>query len=49
MQLSNTKLVGRGVRMLMEALNISQPEAETLLDKHQHVRTAITAYNNENQ
>ncbi len=49
MQLSNTKLVGRGVRMLMESLNISQPEAETLLDKHQHVRTAITAYNNENQ
>ncbi|MCB0375786.1 MAG: N-acetylmuramic acid 6-phosphate etherase, partial [Sinomicrobium sp.] len=49
MQLSNTKLVDRGVRMLMKALRISRSEAEALLEKHQNVRTAITAYTNANR
>lgn len=49
MQLSNTKLVDRGVRMLMNELRISQGEAQALLDKYQNVRTAITAYKDENR
>lgn len=49
MQLSNNKLVDRGIRMLMKELSISRTDAEALLDKHQHVRTAITAYNHENR
>ena len=49
MQLSNTKLVDRGIRMLMEALPLSRVEAEALLEKHQSVRNAITAYHHENR
>ena len=41
MQLSNNKLVDRGVRMLMEELSISRPEAEQLLDEHGSVRKVI--------
>lgn len=44
MQLSNDKLVDRGTRMIMEALPISQEEANTLLIKHGSVRKAIDAY-----
>lgn len=44
MQLSNTKLVDRGVRMLMNELQVSREEAESLLEKHQNVRNAIKAY-----
>ncbi len=44
MQLSNHKLVDRGVRMLMNELNISEQEAKTLLEEHQNVRAAITAF-----
>jgi len=43
MQLSNTKLVDRGERMLMQELNITQNEAKTLLEKHKNVRSAIKA------
>lgn len=44
MQLSNNKLVTRGVKMLMEELNIGQREAEELLKKHGNVRKAILDY-----
>ena len=48
MQLSNNKLVDRGVRMVMNELNISQKKASHLLDKHQSVRKSVEAYRNEN-
>jgi N-acetylmuramic acid 6-phosphate etherase len=46
MQLSNHKLVGRGVQMIVEELQISQEEATELLNKHKNVRKAIEAYGN---
>jgi len=46
MQLSNHKLVDRGVRMIMEELNIPQQEAAVLLNEHKNVRKAIEAYGN---
>jgi N-acetylmuramic acid 6-phosphate etherase len=49
MQLSNNKLVDRGTRMVMNALQISEEEATKLIDKHQSVRQAIAIYNNENK
>ncbi|PCI36151.1 MAG: N-acetylmuramic acid 6-phosphate etherase [Flavobacteriaceae bacterium] len=45
MKLSNTKLVGRGVRMLMEELSIAESLASDLLQKHKSVRKAIELYN----
>jgi N-acetylmuramic acid 6-phosphate etherase len=47
MQLSNHKLVGRGVQMIVDELKISQEEAAELLNKHKNVRKAIEAYGNE--
>ncbi|WP_187264450.1 N-acetylmuramic acid 6-phosphate etherase [Pontibacter beigongshangensis] len=47
MQLSNLKLVDRGTRMLMEELQIQEPEAAALLQKHGNVRAAIEAYRKE--
>lgn len=44
MQLSNHKLVDRGVRMIMDELNISQEQAQELLDKYKNVRLAIESY-----
>ncbi len=41
MQLSNNKLVNRGIKMLMSELNIPFEEAETLLNKYGSVRKAI--------
>jgi len=41
MQLSNHKLVDRGIQMLMEEADISQPIAEKLLQKYGNVRKAI--------
>lgn len=41
MQLSNNKLVDRGIRMLMEELKIDEATAEALLKKHGNVRKAI--------
>jgi len=41
MQLTNVKLVGRGVRMVMEELNIDEAKATELLKKHGSVRKAI--------
>lgn len=46
MQLTNTKLVGRGVRMIMEELGVGQAEAEELLRKYGSVRTAIESKKN---
>lgn len=48
MQLSNNKLVDRGIKMLMTELNITQEEATLLLEKHKNVRLAIKNYNNGN-
>lgn len=49
MQLSNNKLVDRGVKMLMSELNIKQEIAEKLLDKYKNVRLAIQNHQNERE
>jgi N-acetylmuramic acid 6-phosphate etherase len=41
MQLTNYKLVNRGVKMIMDELQVGQQEAETLLQKFGNVRAAI--------
>ena len=41
MQLSNVKLIDRGVKMIMGEINISYEEAEILLKKYGNVRNAI--------
>jgi N-acetylmuramic acid 6-phosphate etherase len=47
MQLTNEKLVERGVKMLMEALHLSGYEnAKELLLKHGTVKKAVQAYSN---
>jgi len=43
MQLSNSKLVDRGVRYVSEGLNIEYSEAERLLKKHGSVKSALDA------
>jgi N-acetylmuramic acid 6-phosphate etherase len=43
MQLTNEKLVDRAVRMIIEELNISPDEAESLLNEHGSVRAVINA------
>jgi len=45
MQLSNNKLVERGTRMIMDELQISGQEAESLLKTYKNVRLAIKNYN----
>tara|TARA_B100000925_G_C21970660_1_gene457755 strand:- start:625 stop:1431 length:807 start_codon:yes stop_codon:yes gene_type:complete len=45
MQLSNNKLLSRGVKMIRKKLNIDQKTAQKLLDKFGSVRTAIDNYN----
>ena len=47
MQLSNNKLVERGTRMIMNALNVSEEKAQELLKTHKNVRIAISSYRNE--
>jgi len=44
MQLSNHKLVGRGTKMIMDAIAVSQETAKELLLKHGSVRKAIESY-----
>lgn len=44
MQLSNDKLVDRGIKMVMNELNISYDEAEKLIQKFGNVRKAIEGY-----
>ena len=43
MQLSNTKLVERGIKMIMDELGIGQDQATQLLDTHGSVRAALKA------
>ncbi|WP_242087373.1 N-acetylmuramic acid 6-phosphate etherase [Aestuariivivens sediminis] len=45
MQLSNNKLVDRGVKMLMMELHVSEQSAQKLLDQYGSVRSAIKNYN----
>jgi N-acetylmuramic acid 6-phosphate etherase len=42
MQLTNDKLIDRGVRMIMEELKVSERKAQALLKKFGSVRKAIT-------
>lgn len=44
MQLSNNKLVDRGVKMIMSEINVTYDEAETLLAKFGSVRKAVDNY-----
>lgn len=44
MQLTNSKLVDRGTRMIMEQLNISYEEANSLLLKFGNVRSAVNSF-----
>ncbi|MEQ6166669.1 N-acetylmuramic acid 6-phosphate etherase [Ekhidna sp. MALMAid0563] len=44
MQLSNEKLVERGIQMLMEKLGLTAQDAGTLLKKHGSVRAALQAH-----
>lgn len=46
MQLSNNKLLARGTRMIMDVLNISEKEAQALLEKHKNVRNALNNFQN---
>ena len=46
MQLSNTKLVDRGTRYLVEGLGIDYDQAEVLLKKHGSVKKALDAEKN---
>lgn len=44
MQLSNDKLVDRGVKMIISEINVSYEEASELLKKHGSVRKAVESY-----
>ncbi len=44
MQLSNQKLVERGVKMIMSEAGVSEKEAKDLLEKYGSVRKAVDAY-----
>ena len=46
MQLSNDKLVHRGIKMIMQELNLSSNEASKLLDEFGSVRKAINSFTN---
>ena len=45
MQLSNKKLVNRGIKMIMEELGVGEEDAKELLDRYKNVREAIKGYN----
>ncbi len=45
MQLSNEKLVNRGTKMIMDALNVEEKFANELLLKYGSVRNAVESYN----
>ncbi|MGZ0016457.1 N-acetylmuramic acid 6-phosphate etherase [Yeosuana sp. AK3] len=47
MQLSNNKLVDRGVKMIMNELDVTKPEAQELLNKYKSVRTTIKHFNHD--
>lgn len=44
MQLSNNKLVERGIKMITTELGISEEAAQKLLEEHKNVRAAINKY-----
>ncbi|UJH90142.1 N-acetylmuramic acid 6-phosphate etherase [Antarcticibacterium sp. 1MA-6-2] len=46
MQLSNSKLVDRGIKMIMEELNLDRTTAEKLLKEHGNVRKVLNNLNN---
>ncbi|MNY45826.1 N-acetylmuramic acid 6-phosphate etherase [compost metagenome] len=46
MQLSNVKLVDRGVKMIMDEISVSYDEASELLKKYGSVRNAVDNYKN---
>jgi N-acetylmuramic acid 6-phosphate etherase len=46
MQLSNNKLVDRGVKMIMQELNIPYADAEKLLQQYGSVRKAVDSRRN---
>ncbi|MCM4154983.1 N-acetylmuramic acid 6-phosphate etherase [Gramella sp. AN32] len=46
MQLSNDKLVSRGIRMIMEELGLPEEKAEELLLKYKSVRNVLINYQN---
>lgn len=48
MQLSNDKLVDRGTKMVMNALDITEDEAQKLLNEFGSVRLSIQNYNDRN-
>ncbi len=49
MQLSNSKLIGRGTKMLMHELTIEETEAKKLLLHFGSVRNALDSYGKENK
>lgn len=49
MQLSNSKLVDRGVKMIMDEIPVTYEKGSELLAKYGSVRKAVDKYNNENQ
>ena len=46
MQLSNNKLVDRGIRMIMEELGVDQKRASDLLNQHKNVREVLKNHKN---
>lgn len=46
MQLSNKKLVGRGIKMIMDELNVEEEKARQLLIEHGSVRKVLINYQN---
>ncbi|QFZ53598.1 N-acetylmuramic acid 6-phosphate etherase [Oceanihabitans sp. IOP_32] len=46
MQLSNEKLIERGVKMIVNEINVTHDKAKQLLTQHGSVRLAIKNYNN---
>ena len=49
MQLSNSKLVDRGVKMIMGEIPVSYGQAAELLKNHESVRNAVDFYNTQSQ
>jgi N-acetylmuramic acid 6-phosphate etherase len=46
MQLSNNKLVDRGIRMIMSELNVAEELASKMLQEHKNVREVLRKYKN---
>ncbi len=44
MQLTNEKLIARGIKMIVEALNVSENEAKKLLQKFGNVNSVLSKY-----